>query len=47
MVISQRNYALHILKETYMSDCKLVNYPMDPNKKLMAEQGQAFLSRKI
>jgi len=31
-IISQRKYALDILKERSMIDCKLVDYPMDPNK---------------
>jgi len=42
VVISQRKYALDILKETGMIDCKPVDCPMDPNQKLMAEQGEAF-----
>jgi len=36
-VIFERKYALDILKETYMIDCKLVDCPMDSNQKLMAE----------
>jgi len=31
-----KKYALDILKETDMIDCKPVNCPMDPNKKLIA-----------
>ena len=42
VVISQRKYALDILKETGMIDCKAVDCPMDPNQKLMAEQGEVF-----
>jgi len=37
IVISQRKYALDILKETSMIECRPVNSPMDPNQKLMAE----------
>ncbi|RDX80722.1 putative mitochondrial protein, partial [Mucuna pruriens] len=36
IVISQRKYALDILQETSMSNCRLVDSPMDPNMKLMA-----------
>jgi len=42
VVISQRNYVLDILKETSMMDCKIADCPMDPNLKLMAEQGETF-----
>jgi len=42
VVISQRKYALDILKETCMIDCKPVDCPMDPNKKLMARYGETF-----
>jgi len=41
-VISKRKYALHILKEIGMVDCELVDSPMNPNHKLMAELGEAF-----
>ena len=37
VVISQRKYALDILKETGMIDCKPLDCPMNPNQKLMAE----------
>jgi len=37
VVISQRKYALDILKETGMINCKPMDCPMDPNQKLMAE----------
>ena len=40
VVFSQRKYALDILKETGMVDCKPVDCPMDPNLKLMADQGK-------
>lgn len=36
--ISQRNYALDILKETSMLDCRPVDSPMDPNQKLLHNQ---------
>jgi len=34
VVISQRKYALDILNETSIIDCKLMDCPMDPNQKL-------------
>ncbi|RVW43683.1 Retrovirus-related Pol polyprotein from transposon RE2 [Vitis vinifera] len=40
MVLSQRKYALDILKETGMLDCKPVDTPMDPNVKLVPGQGE-------
>ena len=40
MVISQRMYVLNILEETGMLDCKPVDTPMDPNVKLVPEQGE-------
>lgn len=42
IVISQRKYALHILKETGIFDCKSVDSPLDLNIKLMIEQGEYF-----
>ncbi|RVW88631.1 Retrovirus-related Pol polyprotein from transposon RE1 [Vitis vinifera] len=39
VVISQRKYALDILEETGMLDCKPVDTPMDPNVKLVPGQG--------
>nr|KYP55651.1 Retrovirus-related Pol polyprotein from transposon TNT 1-94 [Cajanus cajan] len=42
IVISQRKYAIDILKETGMLDCKPIDSPMDPNQKLMADQGEPF-----
>nr|KYP61339.1 hypothetical protein KK1_015826 [Cajanus cajan] len=42
IVISQRKYALHILEETGMINCKLIDSPMDPNKKLVADHGEPF-----
>ncbi|RVW95141.1 Retrovirus-related Pol polyprotein from transposon RE2 [Vitis vinifera] len=40
VVLSQRKYALDILEETGMLDCKPVNTPMDPNVKLVPGQGE-------
>ena len=42
VVISQRKYALDILHENGMIDCKLVENPMDPNQKLTSEEGELF-----
>ena len=42
VVLSQRKYALDILKETGMLDCKPVDTPMDPNVKLVPGQGESF-----
>jgi hypothetical protein len=35
IAISQRKYALDILQETCLIDCKQVDTPMDPNVKLL------------
>ncbi|RVW96763.1 Retrovirus-related Pol polyprotein from transposon RE1 [Vitis vinifera] len=40
VVLSQRKYALDILGETGMLDCKPVDTPMDPNVKLIPGQGE-------
>ncbi|RVW56411.1 Retrovirus-related Pol polyprotein from transposon RE1 [Vitis vinifera] len=40
VVLSQRKYALDILEETGMLDCKPVDTPMDPNVKLVLGQGE-------
>ena len=40
VVLSQRKYALDILEETSMLDCKPVDTPMDPNVKLIPGQGE-------
>ena len=40
VVLSQRKYALDILEETGMLDCKPVDTPMDPNVKLILGQGE-------
>ena len=38
--MSQRKYALDILKETGILECKPVDTPMDPNVKLVPGQGE-------
>ena len=40
VIMNQRKYALEILKDTSMLDCKLVDTPMDPNVKLVLGQGE-------
>ncbi|RVX11393.1 Retrovirus-related Pol polyprotein from transposon RE1 [Vitis vinifera] len=40
VVLSQRKYALDILEETGMLDCKPVDTPIDPNVKLVPGQGE-------
>nr|KYP40128.1 Retrovirus-related Pol polyprotein from transposon TNT 1-94 [Cajanus cajan] len=42
IVISQRKYALDILEETGMTDYRPIDSPMDPNQKLMTDQGEPF-----
>ena len=42
VVLSQRKYALDILEETGMLDCKSVDTPMDPNVKLVPGHGESF-----
>ena len=42
VVLSQRKYALDILEETGMLDCKPVDTPMDPNVKLVPGQEESF-----
>ena len=42
IVISQRKYALDILKETGVQNCRLFDSPMDPNQKLMANQSEIY-----
>ena len=42
IVISQRKYALDILEETGMTNCRPIDSPMDPNQKLMLDQGGPF-----
>ena len=39
VAFSQRKYALDILEETAMLDCKSVDAPMDPNVKLVPGRG--------
>ena len=40
VVMSQRKYALDILEETGMLECKPVDTPMNPNVKLVPGQGK-------
>ena len=40
LVISQRKYVMNILKETSLLNAKLVDTPMDPNVKLLSDQGE-------
>ena len=42
VVLSQWKYALDILEEIGMSDCKPVDTPMDPNVKLVPGQGESL-----
>ncbi|KAG2406196.1 Retrovirus-related Pol polyprotein from transposon RE1 Retro element 1 [Vigna angularis] len=42
VIISQRKYALDILEETGLTNCKPIDNPMDPNQKLMTDQGEPF-----
>ena len=42
VVISQRKYALDILEETGMQNCRPVDSPMDPNQKLMTNQSEIY-----
>ncbi|RDX93333.1 putative mitochondrial protein, partial [Mucuna pruriens] len=42
IVISQRKYALDILQETSMSNCRPVDSPMDSNMKLMVKHGEPY-----
>jgi len=42
VVISQRKYALDILEETSMQDCRPVDSPMDPNMKLMTDHSVVY-----
>jgi len=42
VVISQRKYALDILEEIGMQNCRPVESPMDPNLKLMADQSEVY-----
>jgi len=42
IAISQRKYALDILEETSLIDCKPADTPMDPNVKLLPDQGEPY-----
>jgi len=41
IVISQRKYALDILEESGLMNSKFVDTPMDPNVKLLPNQGES------
>ena len=43
VVMNQRKYALEILEETGMLDCKPIDTPMDPNVKLVPGQGSLYV----
>lgn len=47
VVISQRKYVLDILEETGILDCKPIGTPMDPNVKLLSDQGVLFRFWKV
>jgi len=40
--ISQRKYVLDILKETWILDCKPVDTSIEPNVKLLHNQGEPY-----
>jgi len=42
IAISQRKYALDILEETGLTNCKPVETPMDPNVKLLPNKGEPY-----
>jgi GR25 family glycosyltransferase involved in LPS biosynthesis len=42
IAICQRKYVLDILEETWMLDCKPVDTPMDPNVRLLQNQGEPY-----
>ena len=42
VILSQQKYALDILEEIGMLDCKSVDTPMDPNVKLVPGQGESL-----
>ena len=46
IVVSQRKYALDILEETCIINCRPIDSPMDPNQKLMADQSEPYLDPK-
>jgi hypothetical protein len=41
--LSQRKYVLDILEETGLLGARLVETPMDPNQKLLRDEGELFL----
>jgi len=46
-VISQKNYVIDILQETSMFNYRPVDSPMDPNQKLMTEEGESFSTAEL
>ena len=42
VIIAQRKYALDILEETGLTNCKPIDSPMDSNQKLTRDQGELF-----
>lgn len=42
IIISQSKYALDILEETSLTNCKPVDTPMDPNVKFLPNQGEPY-----
>lgn len=46
IVVCERKYALDVLEETCMTECRPVDNPMDPNKMLMANQGEPLSDKK-
>jgi len=45
IVISQRKYVIDIFEETYLLNAKLVDTHMDPNVKLLPNQGSIYQIR--
>jgi len=44
---SQKKYALDILEETGLMNSKSVNIPMDPNAKLLLNQGESLSNSEV
>jgi len=44
---SQKKYALDILEETGLMNSKFVNIPMDPNAKLLLNQGESLSNPEV
>jgi len=47
VLLSQRMYALDILEETGLMNSKFVETPMDPNAKLLPNQGEPLSVQNI